>query len=88
MACRRVLGEDAETFTFNFFPDVSQSPAVVRAMRQAQQEVPGAVTAMTRVAARWRGFGALWRNDRQAALAKLRWAWLLGATRRCHPAGG
>jgi hypothetical protein len=72
--CRRVYGEDAEALTFNFFPDVSQSPSVVRAMLQAQEAVPHAVAGVARVAARWRGFGTLWRGDRQAALAKLRWA--------------
>ena len=36
---RYVYGEDAEPFTFSFFTDVSQSPAVIKNMLQAQHEV-------------------------------------------------
>lgn len=36
---RYVYGEDAEPFVFSFFADVSQSPAVIKAMLQAQHEV-------------------------------------------------
>ena len=38
-APRYVYGEDAEAFTFSFFTDVSQSPAVIKHMLQAQHEV-------------------------------------------------
>ena len=38
---RYVYGEDAEPFTFSFFTDVSQSPAVIKSMLQAQHEVCG-----------------------------------------------
>lgn len=57
---------------FSFFSDISQSPAVIRAMLGAQHEVQRAATGVGRVAARWHAFGVLWRGDRDASLAKLR----------------
>ncbi|PRW56454.1 flagellar inner arm dynein 1 heavy chain alpha [Chlorella sorokiniana] len=67
-----VYGEDAEPFTFSFFSDVSQSPAVIKNMLQAQHEVQRAAAGVAKVAERWRAFAPLWKLDRAAALSKLR----------------
>ncbi|KAI7844971.1 hypothetical protein COHA_001338 [Chlorella ohadii] len=67
-----VYGEEAEPLTFSFFTDVSQSPAVIKHMLQAQHEVQRATAGVAKVAERWRLFAPLWKLDRAAALAKLR----------------
>ena len=37
--CRHVYGDDAEPVVFSFFTDISQSPAVIRAMLNANHTV-------------------------------------------------
>ena len=59
---------------FSFLTDVSQSPSVIRAMLVVQHEVQRATAGVAKVAERWRAFGALWKADREGALAKLRQA--------------
>lgn len=49
-------------------PDASPPPPWPLAL-----QVQRATAGVGRVAERWRVFGALWRTDRAAALAKLRW---------------
>lgn len=57
---------------FSFNADVGHSPVVGRAVLAVQQEVQRAAVGVGRAAARWRVFGALWRGEREAAVAKLR----------------
>jgi hypothetical protein len=82
-----VYGEDAEPFVFSFLPDVSQSPAVLRALLAAQQEAQRGIAGLGHVLGRWRAYGALWRGNREAALEKLRCTslsmWMMKYTTNC-----
>ncbi len=46
--CRYVYGEDSEPFIFSFFQDVSQNPAVIKAMLAVNHTVQKATTLLNK----------------------------------------
>ncbi len=46
--CRYVYGEDSEPFIFSFFQDVSQNPAVIKAMLAVNHTVQKATTTLNK----------------------------------------